>query len=149
MHRRFVAVQEQGAAVPLRVGQEADQAGARGLDGSDDGGIVGEVERLEVLLRGVPEVELDGMIEEVEPQLSVGGGPFLEDQYPEDFIAVGNLRACPGICADLAADSSRRAALLVRRILTVFSILVPCRPGDSTPISAHIIPGQALTSCTC
>src|SRR4030066_356766 len=43
---------------------------------------------------------------------------------------------------DLAADSSRRAALLVCRIFTIFSLLVPCRPGDSTPISAHLIPGQ-------
>jgi hypothetical protein len=46
---------------------------------------------------------------------------------------------------DPGADSSRRAALLVGRILPAFSFLAPCRPGDSTPVSAHRIHGRTLT----
>jgi len=34
---------------------------------------------------------------------------------------------------DLDSDSSRRAALLVGRILSVFSFLAPCRPATRRP----------------
>src|SRR5512140_922094 len=85
VHRRFIAIQEQGASVPFCVGQDADKSVPRGLYRSDDGGVEGEVECLEVLLHGVAEVEFDGMIKEVEPQFPAVGGPILQDQYPGSF----------------------------------------------------------------
>src|SRR5213593_2522856 len=48
-------------------------------------------------------------------------------------------------CAILAADASRRAALLVACIRPVCALLAPCRAGASTPRDDTVIPGRALS----
>src|SRR5207244_2801335 len=47
-------------------------------------------------------------------------------------------------CATLAADASRRAALLVAFIHPVCALLAPCRAGASTPRVAHLFPDGPL-----
>ena len=46
--------------------------------------------------------------------------------------------------ANLAADASRLAALLVAYIVPLCALLAPCRPGASTPRMRPLCPDGAL-----
>src|SRR5207344_1858545 len=66
-------------------------------------------------------------------------GPMLETGPDRTKGPSGNK------CAILAADASRRAALLVAFIRPVCALLAPCRAGASTPIDSALISVRTLT----